>query len=285
MQRLSYTNSTGLTVRFHEAAPYVFWKIDGVGNPAVRFNETRTIGQNGFTPMDITAEARTVSLYGHVHGVSGIPEFYKWRRSANAVMSPMLAPGFLTYETDFGRWVIPAVPDEPEYGDKMKNIQTFVFRFICPDPLWRSADAEFAHLSYGTGAFMFPMEFDVEFGMISASTALFNGGDAPTPVEFWIEGGGINPAVTNETTGQSFSVIKNFAATNTLYINTVRGGKAVRVLDSESGVILENAFGYLAPQSVLFSLVPGVNKLKFKSDSEKTTTKIRVRWWNRYTGI
>ena len=282
MQQITYTDSAGRKTVFGPRAPYVLWKVDGLGNPDIQIDRTRAAGQRGQEAHGLRYETREVTIIAHIHGPGGM--LYALRRQLNSLMSPEKAPGMLVYENDAGRYVIPCYPEQPRYDDRFREYQTVTLRLLCPDPLWRAEEAAQARLYFGDGSFVFLLMLPAVFGVSAARGVLRNNGDAAAPLEFWVHGGAKRPTIRNRTTGESFTVEKDFPENQTLYIRTGQGEKTVSLLSAD-GVLLENAFGYLSPDSVLFLLPCGESELEFKNAEEAASTSVSVRFWERYTGV
>jgi predicted phage tail component-like protein len=282
MQIVTYRSRSGAEITFKRADPYVLWTVDGVGNPEIELQRSRAIGQDASTVQNYRTEVREISLRVHIHAETG--ELYPLRRNLYAVLSPGGAPGELLYENDAGRYWLPAYPAQPSLDEKVRFYQTMTLRFLCPDPFWRATVPGEGRLFFGDGAFRFPLGFPVTFGRSEATGTLYNRGDVPAYAEFWVTGGAKNPTIRNLSTGEGFSVARTFDRDKTLYIRTEQGAKQVQML-GKSGVLEENAFGYLTPDSTLFALRTGENKLSFRSENEEMSASVRVKFVERYTGV
>lgn len=116
-----------------------------------------------------------------------------------------------------------------------------------------------------------------------------NDSDCDLPVEMYIDGGSLNPTITNETTGEFIKIEKPLQTYEKLYINTNPEQIEVSIIrkDAETNQeIKENAYGYLTYDSTLFKLKIGLNELTFKSDDEENK-KVRVKIYYKkcYLGV
>lgn len=292
MQRLTYTNPKGERAVFDLTAPYIFWKVTGLELPPVEPRMTQATGQHGYTLHSILLDSRVITLTGHIHGKknneSDTEAMYAARRRLNAVCNPLLGVGELLYENDSGRWKIAAFCRGNPYADKKHYIQTLDVSFECPSPFWLSYEQSAIMLAYVEGGLKFPLRTPNRFGTLGYRVTADIKSDVPVPLEFHIDGGSLNPIITNRTTGEFIKLEKHVESYESLYINTDSEKRAVILngIDPVSGAATRhNAYGYLSHDSRLFSLAPGVNDLRFESDDENKKVRIRIYYHERYVGV
>lgn len=288
MQRLTYINSKGKEVTFDNYPPYIFWVIQGVSNPATTAVFTQSIGQHGYSLHDTLFDYRTVRLSCHVHGKDGVRQMYEKRKELNHVCNPVLGVGKLVYTNDYGSWQISAFNRSIEYGTKIREIQTLDVVFECPNPFWQSAVPTQVRLAYVDGGLKFPVTTPNFFGTFGYRAIIDNDSDANTPLEFYIDGGSLNPIIKNETTGEFIKLSRHLNYWDKLYINTDPELMTVSLvtIDPETNEpIKSNAYGYLTDDSVLFKLVPGRNIITFKSEDENRKVRIRILFHKLYSGV
>ena len=289
MQRLKFINSRGAEAVFDDSGPYIFWKIDGLSLPEVLPIPTRAAGQDGYTLQELRLESRTVTLTGHIIGVgSRIYSLYEERKRLNSVCNPLLGPGRLVYSNDYGEWRIPAFCSAMPYEEKIRHAQTLNVEFECPSPFWLSATQSVVSLAYVYGGMSFPIRTPNRFGTLGYRAIISNDSDAETPLEFLIDGGSLNPVITNTTTGRFIKLNKQLFAGDQLYINTDPEKLEVSHITTDPETnqrVKSKAYGYLTHDSELFSLIPGENRLTFKSDDENKKVKITITFYKRYVGV
>ena len=288
MQRLIYTNSHGASATFDSVAPYIFWKIEGVGLPTVTNIKTQTVGQHGYTHHETLLESREVIVTGHIFGREGLAAFYSARKTLNAVCNPLSGPGELTYANDYGVWKTGAVAIEAPYEDRIGNSQTIRIVFECPSPFWLSYLPSVSRLAYMYGGLSFPVRTPNRLGLMGYLAIIDNDSDAETPVELMMDGGSLNPAITNLTTGEFIKLARNVNPGDKLYINTDPEFLEVSIITTDSTTneqVKYNAYGYITYDSTLFKLAKGENRLSFKSDDENKAVKLAISFYKRYVGV
>jgi len=290
MQQLTFTNALGESVNFANAAPFVLWKVTGLEPPAVTVLKTQAPGQHGYTLEDTLLEARSVRLSGHVDGkFGGLAELYGLRRRLSEVCNPLLGPGTLKYANDAGAWTIGAFCSAGGYGGRFKSLQSLDVVFECPSPFWLS-EPQNLYLSYIQGGMSFPINTPGLMGLKGYRAVAVNDGDAPAPLElffdFSLDGGSVNPTVTNVTTGEFIRLARHVDTWNSLYINT--GTLEVSLISVDpvtNEPVSQNAYGYISMDSTLFKLAKGANTLVFSSDDGSEKVKVTLRYANMYAGV
>jgi hypothetical protein len=288
LQRLTYTNPRGASIAFDLGAPYVLWKTEGLSLPAAAPISTQAAGQHGYTLHNVLLNNRTVRLTGHVHGKAGKLDMYERRKRLNAVCNPLAGTGTLTYENDCGQWRIGAFVSEIPYVDKaVPTLQTLAVVFQCPNPFWLSTAKTMIALAYVSGGLKFPLKTPDKLGTLGYRAIIDNDSDAETPIELTMDGGSLNPVIINKTTGEFISLARQLAQTDQLYINTDPEALEVSLITAgaDGKPVKSNAYGYLSPDSALFTLRPGVNELTFLSDDENKKVRLVISFNKRYVGV
>lgn len=287
MQKLTYIDANKQETVFGLTAPFVFWKIEGIGLPRIESEVTQASGQNGCTLHSVWLEPREITVTGHVHG-AGIKEMYEERRRLLSALNPLSGCGTLVYENDAGIWTIPAYPSASPYLSKVRNVQTLSVKFECPSPFWLSAEETEIKLAYVDGGFEFPVSTPSYFGTLGYRAEIMNDSDAELPLEISIGGGARNPEITNEVTGEKISVERQIKEGDSLFISTDPETLEVSLLalnPATNEAEKENAYGYLTTDSTLLTLKPGRNELIFRSLDDNKKIQIRIRFRKRYVGV
>jgi hypothetical protein len=291
MQKATYTNARGQKIDFTDHPPYVFWEIRGLEIPDLAEITTQASGQHGYTLHDLLVESRTVRLSAHVkvRDTQRASLFYGLRRRLNAVCNPLLGLGELRYENAHGQWRIPCYANANPYDKRVNDAQTLAVHFRCPGGFLESADPIPFRLAYIEGGLAFPLVTPSAFGLFGYRVEIDNDGDAPAPIEMYMDGGGINPVIRNQTTGAAIRLKKHLHYYERLYINTDRDNQKVQLvsIDVETNEpVYINAYGHLTDDSELFSLAPGINALTFNSDDEHNkNVSIKGSYRKRYIGV
>ncbi len=283
MQRLRFINAVGAELLFDNFAPYVLWKVDGLGLPDITRIATQAAGQQGETLHAALLEPRILTLTAHVHGVGGLSQLYELRRQLNAVCNPLLGLGELVYENDYGKWRIRALVYSEDYAPRIRSIQTLTVKFRCPSPFWRKDEQDTVSMAYVDGGFRFPFQTPCSFGMLGYAAVVFIESDTDTPFHVWIDGGAVNPRLTLDNTGEYIEIQRFIPSNKRLYINTDTEFLEVSIVDAKGKK--ENAYGYLSPGSTLFKLKPGRNRFTFASEDENKRVKIRIGYEQIFVGV
>lgn len=290
MQRLTYINARGQEIEFTNYAPYVFWKIKGLELPPVSVTSTQAVGQHGYTLDDILLESRLIQLTGHIHGrgEGGVELMYELRRKLTEVCNPLLGLGSLIYENNSGAYRIEAFCKSNPPNFKQLNLSTLDIAWECPNPFFKPKKPIVTQLAYIKSGIQFPLKAPNVWGALGYQITINNDGDAPAPLEFMIDGGAINPKIINETTGKFIQIERQLQTYDKMYINTDPENTTVEhiTIDYETNEqVRTNAYGYLTPESELFSLALGKNLIRFASDDGNKRVKIGITYSTLYTGV
>jgi len=288
MQRLIFTNARGVSVSFDSIPPYILWKVDGTGVPAVTTIQTRTVGQNGYTFHGNLLESREIRVTGFIIGRDGLNVFFKLRKALAAACNPLLGLGELQYVNDSGTWKIAAFVSDAPFEEKTANAQSIRIAFECPSPFWKSVDVSVIQLAYIAGGMSFPIRTPNSFGVLGYKAIIDNDSDVETPVEILMDGGSLNPVILNQTTGHFIKLAKQVHFGEQLYINTDPEFLEVSLIfiDPESNQrVKQNAYGYITHDSTLFRLAHGENRLTFRSEDENKAVRLTISFYKRYVGV
>jgi hypothetical protein len=300
MQALSYRNSAGVSVDFNAAAPFVFWRAEGLSLPTVTPVYTQAPAQHGYTLHNLTIEPRVVRVSLHIHGKAprdsdslyavklkeGIRKMFRLRKDLQSILNPLTA-GELFYQNSAGRFVAPCFLKNVDYGNRLENIQTIELRFECPSPFWLDTEISVIRLAYIEGGMKFPVKLPTFFGTMGYRVEIDNDGAVIVPLEFTIDGGSVDPVIENVTTGQFIKLSKQMTEDEQLYINTDPEQLRVQLITVDpvtNRPVYSNAYGYLSEDSELFSLIPGRNEIRFRSADENKKIRIRITFRKRYIG-
>lgn len=182
--------------------------------------------------------------------------------------------------------VLPGQPNP--YGNKLQNVQTLDVSFECPSAFWLSAEPVPFNLGFIDGGLIWPIETPNYWGTVGYLAHVINDGDAPAPFEMYMDGGALNPVITNVTTGEFLKVERQIQTYDKIYINTDPENLTVQLMtiDPETNEPkYENAYGALSKDSVPFWFAVGLNELTFHTDDENREVRIRGTYYKRYAGV
>lgn len=150
--------------------------------------------------------------------------------------------------------------------------QTVTISILCPDPYFKDAQEIIDDISATMNAFHFPFAITasdkkpLSYRDKSAQINVINNGDVETGmiIEIHASGNVINPAIYNRETGEFVKINTTLQSGDTLYINTIRRQKSVKVLRSGEFI---NLFNYFSKDSAWLQLEPGDNVFIYEGDS------------------
>ena len=114
--------------------------------------------------------------------------------------------------------------------------------------------------------------------------AVFNGGGTDTPMEIRFLGPADQPYIENMDTGERMGVNQVLDAGEYMDISTGYGKKRITITRADG--VSHNAFHYIQPGCVFFSLHPGGNRLRYGSagSSGAAMAGVQIKCHERYTG-
>ena len=150
--------------------------------------------------------------------------------------------------------------------------QTVTISILCPDPYFKDAQEIIDDIAATVGAFHFPFGITatdkkpLSYRDKTAQINVINEGDVETGmiIEIHASGSVINPAIYNRETGEFVKVETTLQSGDTLYINTIRRQKSVRILRAGEFI---NVFNDFSRDSTWLQLEPGDNVFVYEGDS------------------
>jgi hypothetical protein len=283
MQKIIITNQIGGSITLGNQAPYFLETIDGAAEVAVFIEKQKAPNQDGSSYICNTFEERDLTIEGTIITRGSSTDISKARRKMQEVLNPKLGEVTITYYfRDIVReikGIAEATPSFPsKKGNRGLSYQKYLIHLICHQPFWLETYYESKEMSYIIGGLKFKSIFPTAFSSRGFQRKAVNSGDVSTPVTIEIKGPAINPTITNETTGEFLKINRELQESDVLNISTAFGEKQVKVNGS-------NAFHYIDINSTYWQLIPGDNILSYTSNNDSITTKVLVKWKNRYIGI
>lgn len=264
--------------------------IDGLGGVEADIQTVRAPYQDGSTLIDQLLQSRNLSIELHIFGDDD-EEIQDLRRLLVRVFNPKLGAGLLKYAplADEGvEYAIRAVSDgSPVFAGGLMGVgvQHVMIPLYCPDPAWFSPVATEIFMRQFEGGLMLPFELPLEFGENVSEFELINAGDISTPVLIELSGPLSEPVIVkNLTTGQWIEIRRNIPSGWRIVIDTGFGRKRVTLIDPAGAET--NAFHWVTADSVLFPLVPGVNRLSYFAAADLGGDFVAsISYHHRYVGV
>ena len=177
-----------------------------------------------------------------------------------------------------------------EETENNECICKFKISGICPSPLFSLADDLDAKLALFIGQFHFPLymttEEPVVFGtkIENHSIVINNFGDVDTGMMFTMGANGVvnTPTVTNQTTGESFTVSKSLSLGEIVVVNTQIGSKSIK---GGTGGSLQNYFQYKTLDSKWIQLKKGLNVIKYSAISGVDNLTVDFRYSPKFMEV
>jgi len=279
MQKITLTNLDGETITLSNQAPYFLEKLEGAGEIAVAVESQKAPRQDGSTYIDNTLENRYLTLEGSIVTRGDGEAVKEARRKMQRVLNPKLGEVLVRYQDKEITALAESTPVFPGgQGSKGLYYQKFLLHLVCHQPFWLDPYYEGREMSYLMGGITFQLVLPTVFSRRGFQRLAVNTGHVATPVQIEFTGLALNPAVTNETTGEFIQVNQELGEEDLLTISTAFGEKYVRINEA-------NAFHYIDLDSTFWQLLPGDNLLSYTSNNDSIKTQVVVKWKNRYIGL
>lgn len=285
--KLDWVAGNGETMALHNHVDVLVQLLEGTGEAPVTLQMSKAPFQDGQTLIDQVLEPREMTIQLLIKG-NDRQELWDKRRKLTRLFNPKLGLGTLRWEQDNGTaYAIKAVCDGgieyPEGAGQGDRLQTAMIHLLSPDPAWYRPTPEEWVLASFVGGMTLPLQFPVSFGQVGQSVPIHNKGDLATPVRLVFRGPLKNPVLENVTTGQEIRITEQLLAGEYLEIETAFGRKSVWKTDAEGQRF--NAFHYVAPDSVFWQLVLGMNEISYSATEESGDAAVTLTFFHRYVGV
>lgn len=259
--------------------------IQGLNPPSAQINLTNIVGLDGAKFNSSKLNTRniviTIRLNGDVEGNRQYLERY-----------------FTTKETcrfffkDANRDVfIDGIVENVEC-DPFTISELMQISIICPQPLFRKAQATVVNISDAEDGFYFPFSIDMDDPIVfstynaAGQKDLANDSDSETGLEIAvrIDASVDSLKIANLTTNELIDLEYVFLSGDEIYINTRPGEKTVTLTRDSNTISL---FSALTADSVLFGLTPGTNTVNYLADNgtDNDDVQVIVSYNVQYRGI
>jgi len=281
---IKFINSNGETFNF-SIPNYALQQWEGFESVKVSHKTTKAPYQDGETLIDSVFESKQLSLQFEIQAETRALLQLR-RRIVSRYFNPKLGLGKLVYTDDNGNvFHLDCIVEDiimPGGDAKGPTWQQVLITFIAPNPFWYDPNILTSYLVGFAGGLSFPFSFPLNFGTVGTQITINNSGNVDTPILITFSGEITDPVITNNTTGESITIIKTINDGDTLIINTAFGSKSVQI---SSGGVYSNAFEYVDPSSKFWQLVPGENDISYSATSEGANAKGQLQYYQRYSGV
>ncbi len=263
---------------------YPIWGRQGALAPAYSEVEQQVYGIPGSWLRNIVVAPRDVSLPVVVKGLSAT-DFRSRLRQLRYWTDPRRGNGILRVQGPDGNSrdlvchkISGDTGDESSDNSGVAHIyETLVFH--ANDPYWY--DTDYTLRSFSTSAAVpffqtpfFPLHLSAA-GILSDFT-LSNMGDVECWPVWQLYGPGVNPAMTNNTTGATLDLTISLGSGDVLTIDTAEFVKTVTLQDGS------NQYNALSLASWLWPLVVGDNSISISMSGTDSTSRVVVKYKQRY---
>lgn len=167
--------------------------------------------------------------------------------------------------------------------DNLYDVMELELELVALDPYMTDENETLVDLNNWVGGVTFPLQLPFTLKTKGDTNVnVVNNGHVSTPVTIYFKGAGVNPKITNKTTGEYIKVIRTLTAEQTLIITTGFGNKTVTIVNADGSE--DNAFNYIDLNSKFFDLEVGDNVITYSTDSQ-TPSGVQIAFKNRYNGI
>jgi hypothetical protein len=268
-----WRSATGETIRFvtrTEAAQRMM--------PPVSIHTMRVPQSQGGRFRHARHDERLVTIPVVVPGpTAGRDELRRWARA----LDPVKGEGTLTVVqgAHAGRQIVCAYEAGLDtFAEEYASLGLTTLAFRAADPYWQDAAEHSDVATIGSTTrtwFPFP-PLILGASDVYAQLTLTNEGDVDAWPIVTAYGPGNDLTVTNETTGLSWT-----------FTGPIYGGGSVVVVDHRPGhksVTYDNVsmFGRLDPESILWPLVPGANRVSIGFAGADAASSVAFTWRNRW---
>lgn len=167
-------------------------------------------------------------------------------------------------------------------GNRGPGHAWFPLQFRALDPYWYDANSTTQTFSPGGGSPMLHNPFlpiVLSASGISNSFTISNSGDVQCWPIWTITGPGVNPTLTNNTTGKSMALTVTLTGGQTITIDTRTGYKTVK---REDGSL---HYSYLSFTSSLWPLMVGVNAIALSMTGTTSASSLQLQYKQAYEGF
>lgn len=238
---------------------------------------------DGDTPRFTLAQPRPLDVHLLIKG-SNPTDYEAVRTALQGAMNPKLGNGwfrctrsdgiqrdvFCRYDTGFD--------GDESWGVASAAHQEYILHFIAHDPYFYDPAATVQTFTASAATAFFPiMPLRLSSSNIGSGFSIFNNGDIDAYPVFTITGPGMNPTLTNTTTGKTVAATIALTAGQVLTIDT-----QAKTVTREDG---SNQFSTLSFASALWTLVAGQNAITLAMSGTGSGSQIQVSYKQRWNSL
>ena len=259
---------------------YTIDTLTGISRVDVRRSEDFLTGGDGGNIWERKLAMRIINAGGGVYN-NDISSYYTNRTNLMQAFVITNTNNLLTITRSDGvvraiQAKVVEVPDITETaGEYAQGIYNLTLK--CENPYFQDANNQTFVITPGNGGGTpVPMPVYSPIGQIGGTQVINNVGDTNSTAIFTIKGQILNPSVTNNTTGQGFTINANLASTDTVTVYQNTNGFFVLLNGNQ------NYYQYFT--GTFFNIIPGSNTISFTGSSFNGAT-LTIQYVNYYLGF
>lgn len=209
MQKLSFTNSLGVTVNL-TSSPFGVTEWAGFSNVDMEIQSQTVPFVDGSVYIDNLLSDRELTVTLAIEDNNNLSERYKLRRELIKILNPKLGEGTLIYQNNYLKKQITCIPSTPifeTHNSDAAGTPKAQLSFTACQPYWEDIDSTIVNFS------------------LTEQPIVTNDGDVTTQVKLRLSGQCTNPRITNITTGSQIGL--SGLVSEPIEINTEFGKKSV----------------------------------------------------------
>lgn len=292
MQRLRVINlALNEDITFDMSGDILLSHIEGLGITDIDVETTQAPLQDGSDIHGILLNDRIIRLQTTIRA-DDRQKLYELRRKILRVINPKTynpkskkrGELLLFYTNDYKTYRIYAyIEDAVDFKDRFGNNDKAEIIFTAHNPYLLDEENTKLVIKKFSGGLKFPLKLKTRFANVGYKRDYDNDSDTDLPVKIKYFGPVTNPAITNETTGETIKVNKTLEEGDTLEINTEDGEQTVNIIKADGTV--ENVFHWIDLQNRdFFKLIIGKNIISYSGDDESHSGSIEIEFSRKWVG-
>lgn len=254
-------------------------KLDGLSTPSYDVSESVLAGVRGTRFNQALMRKRQVTLEFLMFVDSEEDYFDKRQEIINACTKDD-GEGELMLTIHGTTYTLNCVPEPPEISWPHFPYCTVQLQFIAYDPvIYASTEESVSGIETpSSGGLTFNLKFNLTFLSSGASSVTINNaGNLNVYPTLVMAGDLTNPVISNETTGEFFSLTYSLETAG-----TINADMKNRTVLRGSGL---NLAQYVDDGAKWIFLQPGQNEISLSTDDPADTGTLEIRWVTAFTGI
>lgn len=254
--------------------------IDGLGAADIRSSSFLFSGRDGGLVTDQFYGFRNISVAGSI--ISPTCEQHEIDRADYLAATPIGSnvPVYITTFTGT-RYLVNCRVIKPSLKYNTGGMSSdFLLQLTAGDPLFYSVDGGDEQSAIvpkvAQGGYVTPYILPVEWETGGAPTIVLNSGTAVFYPVITLEGEALNPTITNNLTGETFSLDLTMLADDVVVIDMYN-----RTVTLNGADIIGNK----TEDSIWWGLLPGSNPILLDTDTADDSVAATITWRNGVTGV